>query len=806
MGHYAAHRGFVSDQEIKEARIKYGSNSLHIELPSFTFAFKKQILGPVPVFQFFCASLWLMDEYWKYALFQIFSIGMYESSTVFGKIKNMQALRGMKKPAQPIKVYRLGKWVEITTEELLPGDLLSLKKGESELSVPCDALLLSGTAVVNEAALTGESCPMMKEAFSGEGIAAKEPLEVEKAHRVHMLYGGTIVMQHTPPSMAVQGALQSPDGGCVCYCVRTGFSSSEGKLVRMIEYSQEAVLSDAKEVLALLFLLLIFAIIASWHVLDKGLREGKRSQYELVLRCVLILTSVVPPELPMQTAVAVNAAVFTLFRAAVFCTEPFRVPFAGKVTHALFDKTGTLTTDKLVCVGTWSEGAAPDSPPAPLNRTPKPCAYVLAACHSLVQVGGRVLGDPVETAGLSALGWRYDPEKQLATPGEQAAVCKGTGTYARVLHRYHFSSKLQRMAVLAAISEAGGNARPYALVKGSPEAVSKLLATVPPPGFEAAYRSLAEQGMRVLALAWRPLNETEEQQARQAAAGAKPPPREEIERGLELVGLVAFSCLVRRDSAEVVKELRASSHAVAMATGDAALTALHVARDVGITAGVAEKELILRISDTGTLTWVPARAALEKLREPLRFSPASVRELSRDGYDLCVTGSGLRAAVEQDAAMWDVVGEVKVWARMAPEDKEAVLRALKERGMHTLMCGDGANDVGALKQAHVGLALLSGFGGANTAKEGEKNTVQETAEEKWKRGIEEMRKAREKAALMAAERKKNADEMKKWQMDRYNQLVEEYTRQGDKWATFKALKQSVAEGSAEVATRKALHD
>ena len=61
---------------------------------------------------------------------------------------------------------------------------------------------------------------------------------------------------------------------------------------------------DVKETLALLFLLLCFALLASGYVLKTGLTEGKRSQYELVLRCVLILTAVVPPELPMQTAVA----------------------------------------------------------------------------------------------------------------------------------------------------------------------------------------------------------------------------------------------------------------------------------------------------------------------------------------------------------------------------------------------------------------------------------------------------------------------------------------------------------------------
>ena len=62
-----------------------------IELPSLREAVVQQLLGPVPVFQFFCASLWLLDEYWNYALFNMFAIGMYECTTAFGRIKNMQA-------------------------------------------------------------------------------------------------------------------------------------------------------------------------------------------------------------------------------------------------------------------------------------------------------------------------------------------------------------------------------------------------------------------------------------------------------------------------------------------------------------------------------------------------------------------------------------------------------------------------------------------------------------------------------------------------------------------------------------------
>jgi hypothetical protein len=83
-----------------------------------------------------------------------------------------------------------------------------------------------------------------------------------------------------------------------------------------------------------------------------------------------------------------------------------------------------------------------------------------------------------------------------------------------------------------------------------------------------------------------------------------------------------------------------------------------------------------------------------------------------------VTGKAWEAAVEAHPELWGAAGHIQVFARMSPEAKEAVVRAVKEQGAHTLMCGDGGNDVGALKQADVGLALLAGYGDANTTGQG----------------------------------------------------------------------------------------
>ena len=96
------------------------------------------------------------------------------------------------------------------------------------------------------------------------------------------------------------------------------------------------------------------AQIAAGYVLKKGIEKGDRTTHQLLLKSVIIITSVVPQQLPMQMAMAVNTALLNLTKSGVFCTEPYRVPYAGKVDHCLFDKTGTLTTDKLVPVGVVS--------------------------------------------------------------------------------------------------------------------------------------------------------------------------------------------------------------------------------------------------------------------------------------------------------------------------------------------------------------------------------------------------------------------------------------------------------------------
>lgn len=834
--------GFSSIYQVEGAGIRFGENKFDVRQPTFMDLYKKQLLSPFTVFQLFCVVLWMLDDYWQYSAFTLFMILVFEATVVFSRIKCLSSLSGMGNKARSVLVYREGTWTKVWTTDLLPGDILSLtrcvppkkKKKQQQLNggtdgddgdgiasngslptttpvtedgdvVPADILLLHGSTVVNEASLTGESVPQMKEGFSE--LVEGEMLDMKTRHKTHVLYAGTKMLQckgvevtdeeeaSSDEDEKVEGEKNEatatshshgygdiptpPDGGCIAFVLRTGFSSAQGKLVRMIEGSQEKVKGHEKETGLLLLLLFVFAVASSSYVLYHGLRDENRSQYELLLHCILIVTSVIPPELPMQMALAVNNSLMTLMKLQIFCTEPYRVPMAGKLDACLFDKTGTLTTDELVPVGVMNPTTVSTDHMALVSSSPstkdgqkkddaesrmlmpmtklsnETAALVLAGCHSLILIDGETTGDPLESAALKAMRWEVAAKTgnvvpSSATEKKQAGLpfsFAGSSLCSeiKIVSRHHFSSKLQRMSCVVLDV---ANRKYYSVVKGSPEIIGTLLLKKP-PGYDKAAKFLSRRGYRVIALAFKPLSN-------QADITAARDARRVCEDELSFAGFVAFTCRVRRDTKMVLRKLKEGGMSVAMVTGDALLTALHVAKEVNIcdsedtdddgnpilfgmetnpelqelleskrvksptTSGSNARPskrselksiLILEQDDAGNMFWQnydddcagPPYVAME------------VPELAMK-YDLAVTGANLASAYEYDVATKTILSHFKVFARMTPDAKESVIECLHLVGKLCLMCGDGANDVGALKQADVGVALLSGFGDVNVDK------------------------------------------------------------------------------------------
>lgn len=141
-----------------------------------------------------------------------------------------------------------------------------------------------------------------------------------------------------------------------------------------------------------------------------------------------------------------------------------------------------------------------------------------------------------------------------------------------------------------------------------------------------------------------------------------------------------------------------------MITGDNALTACHIAKEVGI---IKRETLIADVWDDVDKHYFEWRTIDEKKKiKDFDFNDYNFNKALMN-YDLSITGAGLSRIIEKPCFA-ALLPRIWVYARVSPSQKEMILTKLKEAGYFTLMCGDGTNDVGALKQAHVGVALLDG--------------------------------------------------------------------------------------------------
>ncbi|XDG09844.1 hypothetical protein ABKA04_009459 [Annulohypoxylon sp. FPYF3050] len=713
-------KGISSQAELTRLEQYYGTNTFDIPVPTFTELFREHAVAPFFVFQVFCVGLWMLDEYWYYSLFTLFMLVAFESTVVWQRQRTLNEFRGMSIKPYDMWVYRLGKWTEIQSDKLLPGDLVSVGRTKEDSGVACDMLLVEGTAIVNEAMLSGESTPLLKD--SVQLRPADAFIDTEGLDKNAFLWGGTKVLQVThgnpdeeKPKLA-SGVPAPPDNGAMAIVMKTGFETSQGSLVRTMIYSTERVSANNAEALFFILFLLIFALAASWYVWDEGVKKD-RKRSKLLLDCVLIVTSVVPPELPMELSLAVNTSLAALAKFAIFCTEPFRIPFAGRIDVACFDKTGTLTGEDLVVEGIAGLGlghSGVDTPReldgahshlTPVEQAGMETTLVLASAHALVKLeDGEIVGDPMEKATLAALGWALGRNDTLAAKPSITAAGGTSGT-VQVKRRFQFSSALKRQSSVATVHavdpRTGSKMRgTFASVKGAPETIMKMLITVP-KDYEETFKYFTRRGSRVLALAYKQLTTDNEL----SSGKINDLKREKVEADLIFAGFLVLQCPLKDDAKQAVRMLNESSHRVVMITGDNPLTAVHVAREVEI---VDRDVLILDAperNDGGErLVW---RSVDDRTNIDVDASKPIDSEIIKS-KDICVTGYALARFKDNVGAWRSLLRHTLVYARVSPKQKEEILLGLKDMGYFTLMAGDGTNDVGALKQAHIGIALLNG--------------------------------------------------------------------------------------------------
>eukprot|EP00941_MAST-03F_sp_MAST-3F-sp1_P005809 g5809.t1 len=702
---------------------RWGLNELDIPLPQFAELFQEHATQPFFVFQVFCVALWMLDDVWMMALFTLLMLVVFECVLVKQRIASLEMLRQMRRSPKPIMAFRNGAWKVISSKEIVPSDVISIRKSRSHIGntdedsvCPCDVLLLRGSCIVNEALLTGESVPLQKEscAILQREYGADTLLDLElPAHCKAVVFGGTKILQHNvveeKTTKPIWKGKMPRDGGCPAYVLRTGWYTTQGGLMRTILFSSSRVTANSAEAFKFIGILLQFAIVAALYVLHVSWNDTRRDRWKLFLHCTIILTAVIPPELPMELSLAVTTALGRLRKYQIVCTEPFRIPFAGKIDVCCFDKTGTLTSDVMEVCGvasTVTNGNLLEN----LTELKDEAKFIIATCHSLVNINGKLEGDEMEKASLLAIDWSFngqiafDPNRKL-------------NTKLHVLRRFPFSSSLKRMS---AVIEFRTKER-WIVCKGAPEALLPLMDDKSlTPHYRRWYRRYALRGKRVLALAYRPILSSENDISSMN--------RIDAENGLRFVGFLVFRCPNKPDSKKVIRRLKKSKHRVLMITGDSALTACNVAAELSLIKKTNSRTLILRktLNDnnnicaeaSSSLEWLEIGEEDDEEEDLIRsFHLSEVASLHQE-YDLCVTGEALsilhkesncetKSKMIPSKALVELSSHTTVWARVAPKQKELIIAALKACGNVTLMCGDGTNDVGALKLADVGIAVLN---------------------------------------------------------------------------------------------------
>ncbi|WP_181907216.1 calcium-translocating P-type ATPase, SERCA-type [Cohnella lupini] len=578
-----------------------------------------------------------------------------------------RSLRALKELSAPsAKVIRGGEYQQIAARELVAGDIVFLESGDR---VPADLRFIEcNECSVDEAALTGESVPVVKEAVS---IAANDlPL----GDRKNCGYLGTMVTRGTAKGIVTV----------------TGMNTEMGKIADLIQQTEEADTPLQHRLEQLGKILIVVAIILTVVVVLAGILHGQ-PMYDMFLAGVSLAVAAIPEGLPAIVTIALALGVQRMIKRRAIVRKLPSVETLGCASVICSDKTGTLTQNKMTVTQLWLGGRTIEvtgegyEPVGTLREAGKGIdvkgdaslrrlTQIAALCNNSDLSQQESAEDPKKrksakgepTAGeLSEWKIKGDPtEGALLVLAAKTGLAKSTlqTLYTRV-KEFPFDSERKRMSVL--VSHQGGK---LICTKGAPDLLvgqcSYVLwgdQVVPFTGtlkqkVITANEAMAKESLRVLGLAFREVKTQDECNS-----------SEQAENGLIFVGLTGMMDPPRKEVKEAIYKCKQAGIKTVMITGDHGTTAEAIAKTLGI--------------------------------------------MGREGR--VVTGAEL--SVMNDDELEKIADDVNVYARVSPEHKLRIVQALQRRGHVVAMTGDGVNDAPAVKAADIGIAM--GISGTDVTKE-----------------------------------------------------------------------------------------
>lgn len=519
----------------------------------------------------------------------------------------LEALRQMSAPQA--RAIRDGREVRLDAQALVPGDIIRLEAGDL---VPADGRILEAAGLeTDESALTGESAPVSKEA------AGPLPQDTPLAERVNMVAASTVVTR----------------GRCLCVVTATGMDTEVGRIAGLLLEKGESKTPLQKKMGEISATLSFVCLCVCAVMFGVGALQG-RDLLGMFLTAVSLAVAAIPEGLPAIVTIVLAMGVGRMAKRRAIVKKLPAVETLGCAGVVCSDKTGTLTQNKMTVTEVWT----------PQGKGRQEALAIAALCSDAVLTWrGKTpvcTGDPTEAALVEAAARDGLDKAQL----EAQYPRKG---------ELPFDSQRKLMTTIHA--RPGGGFR--VLVKGAPDVLAARCRLSPElfRWVNARNEAMADRALRVLGVACRELEFL---------------PRElnsrTLEQELTFVGLIGMMDPPRPEAKRAVEQCFAAGIRPVMITGDHKLTAVAVARELGI------------------------------------YRPG----------DLAVTGEDLDFLPQ--SALEEEVERFSVYARVSPEHKMRIVKAWQANEKVVAMTGDGVNDAPALKTADIGCAM--GRSGTDVAK------------------------------------------------------------------------------------------